>query len=97
MTSQLAKTRLRAREVYLTIVLFKKLMRTLVLVILLKVQLPHCSLSCESRMRSGLTLILSHFFAASRASIGPLYSTLRILTAQATMGKLYVFSKIIVL
>jgi hypothetical protein len=49
---------------------------------LFNIQLLHCSLSCESRMRSDLTappLILSHFFAASNLSIiGPLYSTLRI-------------------
>jgi hypothetical protein len=30
----------------------------------MNVQLPHCSLSCESRLRSGPPLIVSHFFAA---------------------------------
>jgi hypothetical protein len=55
-----------------------------------KLQLPHCSLSCESRMRSGLTLILSHCFAASRTSLLDLFIQLcAYLTAQATMGKLY--------
>jgi hypothetical protein len=54
------------------------------------VQLPHCSLSCESRMRSGLTLFLSHFFAASRSTLSDLFIQLcASLTAQATMGKLY--------
>jgi hypothetical protein len=40
------------------------------------VQLSHCSLSCKNRMRSGLTapsLILSHFFAASRTSLSDLF------------------------
>jgi hypothetical protein len=42
-------------------------------------------------MRSGLTLILSHFFAASRASLSDLFIELcASLTAQATMGKLYI-------
>jgi hypothetical protein len=53
------------------------------------VRLPYCSLSCESRMRSGLTLILSHFFAASRASLLDLFIQLcASLTAQAIMSKL---------
>jgi hypothetical protein len=40
------------------------------------VQLSHCSLTCKNRMRSGLTapsLILSHFFAASRTSLFDLF------------------------
>jgi hypothetical protein len=40
--------------------------------VLCYLQLPHYSLSCENRMRSGLTappLILSHFFAASRTAL----------------------------
>jgi hypothetical protein len=44
-------------------------------------------------MRSGLTLILSHFFAASGASLSDLFIQLcASLTAQATrtMGKLYI-------
>jgi hypothetical protein len=57
----------------------------------IKLQLPHCSLSCESRMRSSLTLILSHFFAASRVSLSDLFIQLcGSLTAQATMRKLYI-------
>jgi hypothetical protein len=44
-------------------------------------------------MRSGLTLILSHLFAASRASLSDLFIQLcASLTAQATMGKLYVIN-----
>jgi hypothetical protein len=62
------------------------------------VQLSHCSLSCKNRMRSGLTapsLILSHFFAASRTSLSDLFIQLcASLTAQATMGKLNVFELI---
>jgi hypothetical protein len=41
-------------------------------------------------MRNGLTLVLSHFFAASRTSLSDLFIQLwACLTAQAAMGKLY--------
>jgi hypothetical protein len=78
--------------IYIGIVLkLKSFLIELKLLNHIRVQLLHCSLSCESWMCSGLTLVLSHFLAASRTSLSDLFIQLwASLTAQAIMGKLYI-------